>query len=214
MFKKKLEKFVVNKIMDTMDSALNITETIQEHPLAEKIGKFVKEKTAKKEDEALESVPKEFNYVHLADVNAEEQTDKVQAQEQKEYEALDSFPEEYNYVHLTDFNAEEEQTEKALAQGSMLGSQIQDVPPMPSTGEIPPMPGSVPQVSYMVGVNGQQVGPCDWNQLQQLVQHGQLTQQTYVWKQGMPQWQLAGKVMELAPLFQDCAPQMPPMPGM
>ena len=57
-----------------------------------------------------------------------------------------------------------------------------------------------------------QFGPCDWNQLQQLVQQGQLTHQTYVWKQGMPQWQMAGEVMELAPLFQGSAPQMPPMP--
>lgn len=84
-------------------------------------------------------------------------------------------------------------------------------PQMPG---VPPMPGATPQVSYMVGVNGQQFGPCDWNQLQLLVQQGQLTHQTYVWKQGMPQWQMAGEVMELAPLFQGCAPQMPPMPGM
>ena len=48
----------------------------------------------------------------------------------------------------------------------------------------------------------------------QSVQQGQLTDQTYVWKQGMPQWQMAGEVMELAPLFQGVAPQMPPMPGM
>ena len=91
------------------------------------------------------------------------------------------------------------------AQGSMFAPQMPGVPPMP---------GSVPQVSYMVGVNGQQVGPCNWNQLQQMVQQGQLTHQTYVWKQGMPQWQLAGEVSELLPLFQGSAPQMPPMPGM
>ena len=69
----------------------------------------------------------------------------------------------------------------------------------------------------MVGVNGQQVGPCDWNQLQQLVQQGQLTQQTYVWKQGMANWAFAGQVQELQPLFMNAAPQMPgmpPMPGM
>ncbi|MDE7408611.1 MAG: DUF4339 domain-containing protein, partial [Muribaculaceae bacterium] len=35
--------------------------------------------------------------------------------------------------------------------------------------------------------------------------------QSYVWKQGMPQWALAGQVMELQPLF---ASAMPPMPGM
>ena len=38
--------------------------------------------------------------------------------------------------------------------------------------------------------------------------------QAYVWKQGMPQWQMAGEVQELTPLFQGAVPQMPPMPGM
>jgi hypothetical protein len=53
--------------------------------------------------------------------------------------------------------------------------------------------------------------------LQQLVQQGQLTQQTYVWKQGMANWAFAGQVQELLPLFANSAPQMPgmpPMPGM
>ena len=100
------------------------------------------------------------------------------------------------------------QTAQAQAQGGSF------VPPMPGMGGMPPMPGSVPQVSYMVGVNGQQVGPCTWNQLQQMVQQGQLTHQSYVWKQGMPQWQMAGEVQELTPLFQGSASPMPPMPGM
>ncbi len=95
-------------------------------------------------------------------------------------------------------------------------------PQMPGMGGAPQMPGmqmkqATPQVSYMVGVNGQQAGPFDWNQLQQLVQQGQLTQQTYVWKQGMANWAFAGQVQELQPLFMNAAPQMPgmpPMPGM
>lgn len=79
---------------------------------------------------------------------------------------------------------------------------------------MPQMPGTkaVPQVHYFVGVNGQQAGPFNWQQLQQLVAQGQLTQQTYVWKQGMPQWQFAGQVQELQPLFASAAPQMPGMP--
>ena len=90
-------------------------------------------------------------------------------------------------------------------------------------GAAPQMPGmqmkqATPQVSYMVGVNGQQAGPFDWNQLQQLVSQGQLTQQTYVWKQGMANWDFAGNVQELQPLFMNAAPPqmpgMPPMPGM
>ena len=92
---------------------------------------------------------------------------------------------------------------------------------MGQMGGAPQMPGigaAVPQVQYYIGINGQQYGPCDWNKLQQLVQQGQFTQQSYVWKNGMAQWEFAGNVAELAPLFQGTAPQMPgippTMPGM
>lgn len=85
---------------------------------------------------------------------------------------------------------------------------------MGQIGGAPQMPGkgAVPQVQYFIGINGQQYGPCDWQKLQQLVQQGQLTQQSYVWKNGMAQWEFAGNVAELAPLFQGTAPQMPGMP--
>lgn len=76
----------------------------------------------------------------------------------------------------------------------------------------PPMPGAQPAVQYMLSINGQQYGPYPMQQLQQLVANGQLTPQTYVWAQGMPQWMMAGQVPELASLF---APAMPPAgPGM
>lgn len=114
-------------------------------------------------------------------------------------------------AHQADLNAA---AQVAQAQGRMFTPQMPQTPPMPGMGGMPPMPGSVPQVSYMVGINGQQMGPYNWAQLQQLVQQGQLTHQTYVWTQGMPQWQLAGEVMELTPLFQGSAPEIPPMPGM
>ncbi len=81
---------------------------------------------------------------------------------------------------------------------------------MPSMGA--PGMAAEPNVQYMVGVNGQQAGPFNWQQLKQLVQQGQLTAQAYVWKQGMPQWALAGQVAELQPLFANAMPQMPGMP--
>ena len=95
----------------------------------------------------------------------------------------------------------------------MVQAQAGTTPPLPGMGGMPPMPGTVPQVKYMVVVNGQQVGPCDWSQLQELVEQGDLTHNTYVWKQGMAQWQLAGEVQELIPLFQEVTPQIPPMPS-
>lgn len=103
----------------------------------------------------------------------------------------------------------------AFRQQPMGGmGQMGGAPQMPGMGGAPQMPGkgAVPQVQYFIGINGQQYGPCDWNKLQQLVQQGQLTQQSYVWKNGMAQWEFAGNVAELAPLFQGTAPQMPGMP--
>jgi len=72
-------------------------------------------------------------------------------------------------------------------------------------------PPQVPITQYFVAVNGQQAGPFGMQQLQQMVQNGQLTQQTYVWKNGMAGWEAAGKVQELASLF-SAGPGMPPPP--
>lgn len=73
-------------------------------------------------------------------------------------------------------------------------------------------PPPVPQVQYHVLINGQQSGPYQTPQLQQLVQNGQLTQQTYVWKPGMANWDLAGNIQELAALFDSMTPPPPPPP--
>ena len=93
-----------------------------------------------------------------------------------------------------------------------MGGGMNNMCQMGGAPQMPGMGAAVPQVQYYIGINGQQYGPCDWNKLQQLVQQGQLTQQSYVWKNGMAQWEFAGNVAELAPLFQGTAPQMPGMP--
>lgn len=82
-----------------------------------------------------------------------------------------------------------------------LGQQMQNGINTP-----PPMPN----VQYHISVNGQQMGPYQMPQLQQMVQSGQLTQQTYVWKPGMASWEFAGNVPELASLFSMGTPPPPP----
>lgn len=105
--------------------------------------------------------------------------------------------------------------QQSMGGGNMIGKNSPGSG-MPQMGEMPQMNAAqaVPQVQYMVGVNGQPAGPFNWVQLQQMVQGGQLTQQSLVWKQGMQAWGLAGSVAELVPLFQGTAPQMPGMPPM
>lgn len=84
-----------------------------------------------------------------------------------------------------------------------LGQQMQNGMNTP-----PPMPN----VQYHISVNGQQMGPFQMPQLQQMAQSGQLTQQTYVWKPGMANWEFAGNVPELASLFSMGTPPPPPPP--
>jgi hypothetical protein len=71
----------------------------------------------------------------------------------------------------------------------------------------PPPP---PTIAYSVSVNGQTAGPFNLQQLQQMVQNGQLQKTTHVWKQGMAAWEIAGNVQELSNLFGAVPPPPPP----
>jgi len=71
----------------------------------------------------------------------------------------------------------------------------------------PPIPGAA---SFHVAVNGQQAGPFDANALAQQAASGQLTRASLVWKAGMAQWAKAGDVPELAMLFANVPPPVPP----
>lgn len=73
----------------------------------------------------------------------------------------------------------------------------------------PPPP---PMVQFYVTVNGQQAGPYDMGTLSQLAAQGQLTRETYVWKDGMPNWAPAGQVPELSQVFGAVPPPPPPPP--
>ena len=71
----------------------------------------------------------------------------------------------------------------------------------------PPIPQ---QKSYFIAVNGQQTGPFEIPQLQQMVLSGQLTLQSLVWAQGMAGWVTADTVAELLQLFGTVPPPIPP----
>jgi membrane protease subunit (stomatin/prohibitin family) len=89
--------------------------------------------------------------------------------------------------------------------GNTMNPQNTQTPP---NNQMPPPP---PVTQYLLSVNGQQAGPFNMQQLQQMVISNQLQTSTYVWKQGMPNWVEAGQVMELQSLFNSMPPP-PPMP--
>jgi membrane protease subunit (stomatin/prohibitin family) len=99
-----------------------------------------------------------------------------------------------------------------MMMGGAMGSQMAGMmnnmgQNMQNQQNTPPPP---PQIQYSVSVNGQTAGPFNWQQLQQMVQNGQLTPNTHVWKQGMAGWEVAGNVQELANLFGAVPPPPPP----
>ena len=88
----------------------------------------------------------------------------------------------------------------------MLGSVAQQAQQPMS----PPPPPTTTQ--YMISNNGNQLGPYTIPQMEQMVQNGTLTKDTYVWKSGMNQWELARNVSELASIFTQTPPPPPGMP--
>lgn len=88
--------------------------------------------------------------------------------------------------------------------GNQMNSQMQQ-------GSVPPPPPTA--APFMIYLNGAQAGPFDIQQLSQLASSGQINPQTYVWRQGMANWALAGQVPELQALFMPATPPPPPVPG-
>jgi len=62
---------------------------------------------------------------------------------------------------------------------------------------------------YYVAVNGQRTGPYDTSGLKSLIEKGELTRNSLVWKEGMSNWAAAGTVAELAPLLASVPPPLP-----
>jgi membrane protease subunit (stomatin/prohibitin family) len=95
------------------------------------------------------------------------------------------------------------------AMGNQMAGMMNNIGQNQQQNTPPPPP---PQIQYCISVNGQTSAPFNWQQLQQMVQNGQLKKDTYVWKQGMAGWELAGSVQELAALFAVAPPPPPPPP--
>lgn len=87
--------------------------------------------------------------------------------------------------------------------GNMMNGMSQQTPPPPPSAAIS---------QYYIAINGQQSGPYNMVQLQQLAQSGQFTPNTYVWRQSMPAWEIASRVPELMSLFGAVPPPVPPVP--
>ncbi|MDE7284326.1 MAG: SPFH domain-containing protein [Lachnospiraceae bacterium] len=71
-------------------------------------------------------------------------------------------------------------------------------------------PPPIPVTSYYVAANGQAIGPCEINDLKQMVASGELSANSLVWRAGMNEWVRADSVEEFKELFH----AMPSVPSM
>ncbi len=86
--------------------------------------------------------------------------------------------------------------------GNQINSNVQQNTPPPP----PPI-----QAQFFILVNNQQSGPISIEQIQSLINQGQILLTTMVWKQGMPNWLSLENVPELLSLFNNVPPP-PPIP--
>lgn len=91
--------------------------------------------------------------------------------------------------------------------GNVFGNQMNQMAGSINQQAVPPPPPA----GYHILVNGAQQGPYDLNALSQFARQGVLTRETYVWKNGMPQWERAGNCTELQQLFGAVPPPPPPV---
>lgn len=97
----------------------------------------------------------------------------------------------------------------ANAMGGAAGGMAAHAPVGSPAGHAPPpIPGAA--AAFYVAINNQQAGPFDAAALSQKIGGGQVTRDTLVWKAGMAQWTKAGEVAEIAPMFAQAPPPLPP----
>ncbi len=98
-----------------------------------------------------------------------------------------------------------------LGIGGNMGNQMGNISEKVNTNlqqnqnNTPPPP---PMIQFFVFTNNQQQGPFDIQQLQLMINQGTLQKETFVWKQGMQNWDKAENQQELQLFFN----QVPPPP--
>lgn len=77
------------------------------------------------------------------------------------------------------------------------------------------VPGGMPNSQqpsaniYFVVIEGQQRGPYSLTELSRLIAEKKVLKETYIWKPGMPQWDLAENVSEVLQLVAITPPPLP-----
>lgn len=96
---------------------------------------------------------------------------------------------------------------------AMAGPIGQAFAPAAASSSAAGTPQAPAAARYFVAAQGRQTGPFDAAALADQAAAGTLTRETLVWAKGMAQWMQAGQVPELASVFADAPPPLPPNAG-
>ena len=78
-------------------------------------------------------------------------------------------------------------------------------------GSINPMQTAVPQFYYAM-IEGNQAGPFSEQELSRLIGEKKIVKETYIWKPGLPKWEIAEKLPEILKLVALAPPPFKPNP--
>lgn len=92
--------------------------------------------------------------------------------------------------------------------GQMAQSMNQSLRAMDLPGAGKVMPSTQPPVYYAV-IDGRAAGPYSLTELSRLITERKIVKETYIWKPGMPQWELAENVGEVLRLVALTPPPIP-----
>ena len=86
----------------------------------------------------------------------------------------------------------------AVAQ-QMVNTMNNSMSNMHVAGSMNPMQTVVPQFYYAI-IEGNQAGPFSEQELSRLITEKKIVKETYIWKPGLPKWQIAEKLPEILKL--------------
>lgn len=137
----------------------------------------------------------------IKELNGEDWKDEeedVEEEEDIDDEDLDDDDEDWEDDDIDD---EEEKKPQKLSKEKKVG------PEKPAVAPPPP-----PTFSFYALIDNKQYGPYDRIQFKRLVDNNMVNKNTFVWKEGMAQWQAAKDVPEMDEFFPNNNPTPPPPP--
>ena len=109
----------------------------------------------------------------------------------------------------TPFSSEGKPNTNPTADKNQSRQQPPDPDHEPEAAVPPPIPGAPTEKTYYVAIKGKKIGPLALNIILHNIKQGKINKETLIWHPGLPNWQEAETLEELAETFQMLPPPLP-----